>query len=305
MGGIERFLGVIDSAALQLDSGPATVLEQVLADSGYLDDLATQRSIEAEGRLENLSELVGSARGYETVSEFLETVGLVADTDGLPGDGDDSAVVLMTLHSAKGLEFPIVTLIGMEDGVFPHMRALGDPTELEEERRLAYVGITRAMVQLYLTNAWCRTLYGATQYNPPSRFLDEIPSELRQDVEGSRSGRRKGRPSSGSGGGFGSSSAYRTERREARRRDRIDGALGSGSSPSTGTGSARPSIDAPQPPRSDRLDIKIGSDVVHATFGDGVVLGVDGEGDKTEAVIHFGSVGEKRLLLAWAPLTLA
>lgn len=318
--GINDFLGVIDAAAQKLDSGPALVIEQILSESGYLDDLAAQRSIEAEGRLENLSELVGGAQGYETVSEFLETVGLVADTDQLPDEGDESAVVLMTLHAAKGLEFPVVFLMGLEDGVFPHMRALGDPTELEEERRLAYVGITRAEEQLYLTNAWCRTLYGATQYNPPSRFLDEIPDDLKVDAPGSGAGRRPGRPSTGSSFG-------RSEGRRARRRDWADDTDGAvigrgtgpggrlGSSGGTGSGSSagsfgrdpdcpRPSIDKPSPPRSDLLDIRVGSDVIHAKFGDGVVLAMDGEGDKTEAIINFPSVGEKRLLLAWAPLSL-
>src|SRR5690606_38330953 len=102
----------------------------------------------------------------------------------------DSSVVLMTLHSAKGLEYPAVFLIGLEDGVFPHLRAIGEPDELEEERRLAYVGITRARENLFLTHAWSRTLHGSTQYNPPSRFLDEIPANLVEEVGGSR--RRRG-----------------------------------------------------------------------------------------------------------------
>ena len=110
----------------------------------------------------------------------------MADTDEL--DDDDSSVVLMTLHSAKGLEFPVVFLIGLEDGVFPHLRSIGEPDQLEEERRLAYVGITRARERLYLSHAWSRTLYGSTQYNPPSRFLDEIPEALVEQVEGSRRG---------------------------------------------------------------------------------------------------------------------
>ena len=116
----------------------------------------------------------------------------MADTDEL--DDDESSVLLMTLHSAKGLEFPVVFLIGMEDGVFPHLRSIGEPDQLEEERRLAYVGITRARERLYLSHAWSRTLYGSTQYNPPSRFLDEIPEHLVEQVEGNRRGsRRSGR----------------------------------------------------------------------------------------------------------------
>ena len=158
----------------------------MLERSGYVAELEAERSIEAEGRLENLAELVGVARDFETVDEFLEQVGLVSDTDSL--DDEDSAVVLMTLHSAKGLEYPAVFLVGMEDGVFPHMRSMGEPDELEEERRLAYVGLTRAQQRLHLTHAWSRMLFGSTQYNPPSRFLDEIPAELVESIEGNRPG---------------------------------------------------------------------------------------------------------------------
>ena len=173
----------------EVEKGPAVLLEKVLDGSGYLAELEAERSIEAEGRLENLSELVGHAREFETVDEFLEQVSLVSDTDEIESD-DDSSVVLMTLHSAKGLEFPAVFLIGMEEGIFPHMRTLGEPDQLEEERRLAYVGITRAERRLSLSSAWSRMLHGSTQYNPPSRFLDEIPSELVEEV-GSNRGRRR------------------------------------------------------------------------------------------------------------------
>src|SRR6185503_9955836 len=128
---------------------------------------------------------------------YLEAVSLVADADEV--DDDETKVALMTLHTAKGLEYPVVFVIGMEDGVFPHLRSLGEPDELEEERRLAYVGITRARERLYLTNTWSRMLYGSTQYNPPSRFLDEIPSELLSHAEGSRETRNRHRESFGSG----------------------------------------------------------------------------------------------------------
>ena len=124
----------------------------------------------------------------------------MSDVDSL--DDDSTSVVLMTLHSAKGLEFPVVFLMGLEDGVFPHLRSLTDPDQLEEERRLAYVGITRARRRLYLTHAWSRTLFGGTQYNPPSRFLDEIPAELVRDVEGHRRASRSGRTYGRGGGGW-------------------------------------------------------------------------------------------------------
>ncbi|MDP6659379.1 MAG: 3'-5' exonuclease, partial [Candidatus Poseidoniia archaeon] len=163
------------------------------------DELTAEHSVEADGRLENLAELVGVARDFDDVADFLEQVGLVADTDDIPdpvddldgdesgsGTRDDGEVVLMTLHAAKGLEYPAVFIIGMEDGVFPHMRSLGDPDQLEEERRLAYVGITRARQRLHLSHARCRMLHGQTQYNPPSRFLEEIPDGLVREVDAGR-----------------------------------------------------------------------------------------------------------------------
>jgi DNA helicase II / ATP-dependent DNA helicase PcrA len=209
--GIAAFLDLLEGVDdLVADDKPAPLLQALLERSGYLAELEAERSIESEGRLENLAELVGSAQEAESVEQFLEQTALVADVDEL--DGDASQVVLMTLHSAKGLEFPVVFLIGLEDGVFPHLRSLGEPDELEEERRLAYVGITRAQDRLYLSHAWSRTLYGGTQYNPPSRFLDEIPSDLVEAIEqrrASRGGRTYGAGGwrRGDGGGSGSSGA--------------------------------------------------------------------------------------------------
>jgi DNA helicase II / ATP-dependent DNA helicase PcrA len=167
------------------DASPGDVLEAVLDKTGYVAELRQSSDPQDEGRVENLEELVSVAREFEearpdgTLGDFLEQVSLVADADEVP-DGDDSGgvVTLMTLHTAKGLEFPVVFLSGMEDGVFPHMRSLGDPKELEEERRLAYVGITRAEKRLYLSRAVVRSAWGSPSYNPASRFLDDIPSEL-------------------------------------------------------------------------------------------------------------------------------
>ncbi|MGH9084056.1 MAG: DNA helicase PcrA [Acidimicrobiales bacterium] len=299
--GIMQFLFLLDSVdQLAVDDRPAPLLEALLERSGYLDELRAERTIESEGRLENLAELVGSAQDAESIDQFLEQVSLVSDADEI--DGDDSQVVLMTIHAAKGLEFPAVFIIGLEDGVFPHLRSIGEPDELEEERRLAYVALTRAQERLYLTHAWSRTLYGGTQYNPPSRFLDEIPERLVQAIEqrrASRGGRTYGAGgygggSGGSGGGYGSSG-----RGASANRDRmVEAALragGRGGSTGTGTGPAKHGAEA--------LGIKIGDDVVHATFGEGVVLQLEGQGDKAEIVIRFPGVGEKRLLLSWAPLT--
>ena len=285
--GIAEFLALLDELAARVSEGPGPLLQAILDRTGYVADLQAEHSVEAEGRLENLAELVGVAQDYESVAEFLEQVSLVADTDELPEGEDDTSVLLMTLHAAKGLEFPSVFLVGMEDGVFPHLRSLGEPRELEEERRLAYVGITRARERLYLTNAWCRMLYGSTQYNPPSRFLDEIPAQLLQHAEGSRETRARQRAVSygswdreGSRSGGGSTISRSRE-------EIVERAL-------------RP--QGPVPSGAESLGLRIGDDVAHAKWGEGVIIDIEGAGDKAEALVHFPDVGEKRLLLSWAPL---
>jgi DNA helicase-2/ATP-dependent DNA helicase PcrA len=249
--------------------GPGPLLELIGERSGYLRELEAERTLESAGRIENIAELVGAAYEFETIDEFLESVSLVSDADELD---DQSHVTLMTLHTAKGLEYPCVFIIGMEEGIFPHMRALTEADELEEERRLCYVGLTRAQEKLYLSYAWSRTLWGSTQYNPPSRFLKEIPSELLKE-EGDR--------------------ALGADRMSNLRDEIVSSAMrranrGS-SSPTKTTG-------------AERLSLKPGDDVFHAKWGDGVILDISGEGDKAEAVVRFPSVGEKRLLLAWTPL---
>ena len=298
--GIATFLTLLDSiSAAHLDgAGPGELLESILSSSGYVAELEAEHSIEAEGRIENLAELVGAARDFESVDTFLEQVGLVADTDDL--DDDDSAVLLMTMHSAKGLEFPAVFIIGMEDGVFPHLRSIGEPDELEEERRLAYVGITRARERLYLSHAWSRTLYGSTQYNPPSRFLDEIPEALVESVQGNRRSSRRG------SGGYGSSSRASAERDVPT--GRTFGGSGTSSGGSAWAEHRERVVDSalkptpPSPSGADQLGLAVGDDVRHATFGEGVIQHLRGSGDKTEAVVHFRGIGEKTLLLSWAPL---
>ena len=192
-----EFVGLMDHLReIAMEAGVEAAAQAVLGDTGMLANLEAEKTIEAMGRVENLRELVGVAGEFETANEgaiigdeefdsldnsrrlevFLESTALVSDVD--EWDEGAGAVTLMTLHSAKGLEFPAVFITGMEDGVFPHMRSLGDPEELEEERRLAYVGITRAQDRLYLTSAWSRLLFGSSSYNPPSRFLQEIPDGL-------------------------------------------------------------------------------------------------------------------------------
>jgi DNA helicase-2/ATP-dependent DNA helicase PcrA len=259
-------------------ASPGVVLEELLRLTGYAAELEAERTVEAAGRLENVAELVGAAHDYESLASFLEDTALQSDQDEL--DGDDSKVLLMTLHTAKGLEFPVVFLIGLEDGVFPHQRSLAEPDELEEERRLAYVGITRARERLYLTHAWSRSMWGSTQYNPPSRFLREIPEQLVRAAEGSR-----GALSSGSSrrGGWGGGLSMRDRVVESAMRS------GRGATPVRGSG-------------ADSLGLRAGEDVVHGKWGEGVVLEVRGTGEKSEAVVRFPGLGEKTLALALAPL---
>src|SRR5947208_8234813 len=261
--GIRELVSLLEELRA-VDDGPRVVLEAVLSRTGYSAELENARSLEAQGRLENLAELVGVAGEHENIQEFLEAVSLVADQDELTDD--DSSVVLMTLHTAKGLEFPTVFIVGLEDGVFPHLRSLGEPDELEEERRLCYVGTTRARERLYLSHAWSRSLFGSTQYNPPSRFLKEIPEHLTSMVEGGRQARLAERGRAGI----------------------VESALrGRGATPARTTG-------------AEQLGLRVGDDVVHGKWGEGVVLEVIGEGDKAEGIVRFASVGEQRLLLEWA-----
>jgi DNA helicase-2/ATP-dependent DNA helicase PcrA len=188
-GALAGFVQVVDAlkAALEGGAGAARMVDTACDESGYVAELEEERTVEAIGRVENLKELVGVAAEFEvrnpegSVSDFLEQVSLVSEQDEY--DEEDPGVTMMTLHNAKGLEFDVVFMAGMEDGVFPHYRSMTDSGELEEERRLAYVGVTRARKRLYLTHAWSRSLFGNSNYNPPSRFLREIPEHLVRTLE--------------------------------------------------------------------------------------------------------------------------
>jgi DNA helicase II / ATP-dependent DNA helicase PcrA len=241
------------------------LLEAILHDTGYLDALEAERTIEAQGRIENLQELVEVARefdaraeeGADTLDAFLQQISLVADAD--TRRDDEGLVTLMTLHNAKGLEYPIVFIIGAEEGVFPHSRSL-DEGSLEEERRLAYVGMTRAMRDLYLTYARRRAVFGSQSFGLPSRFLAEIPPDL-VESEGAP-------PAFGGRGG--------------------------------GVGSRVPSWAASRT-EAPSADYRMGDDVVHAAFGDGVVTSVEPGGI---VVVRFASDGSERKLMAeYAPIT--
>jgi len=308
--GITQFVELLDGlSVVAADStyGPGDVLQLALDGSGYLAELDAEDTVEAHTRIENLGELVGSAREFMVIDEFMEQVALVADTDQLD---DGNQVVLMTLHSAKGLEYPTVFLAGVEEGVFPHVRALTEPAQMEEERRLAYVGITRAMQRLYMSHAWSRQLYGSTQYNPPSRFFDEIPAELvesKGNVTGRSSyGRQSYREERGA--------AYRSDPPPYRRAldEAADGGIDINADLKADQERHRDQVvDAAmragqqiaEPVNSQELGLHVGDQVEHPAFGVGAIIAVDGEGEKTEAVINFsGGVGLKHLSLAWAPL---
>lgn len=339
---IAGFVQLIDDLTQIAQTEPAaTCLEAVLEQTGYLQTLRESKDIQDESRVENLSELVDAVREFETdnpgstLEDFLEHVSLVADADQIPnkpkhtedGEGPTAAqiaaevaearsqgvVTLMTLHTAKGLEFPVVFLTGMEHGLFPHQRALTNEDEMSEERRLAYVGLTRARERLYLTRAETRSMWGQAQFNPVSPFIEEIPEEL---IEWKRL------PSSTAGGGwntgnnwqsggswgnstyserFGGAAANRNTYGERRRpaepsTSAVNGSAAYGLKAAT-AGSAAGRVQ----PKKEIPVLSVGDKVEHNSFGAGTVIAVEGSGDKTVAKVRFAKE-EKRLLLRYAPL---
>jgi DNA helicase-2/ATP-dependent DNA helicase PcrA len=282
---IRGFTSLMSELRATVPDGPVAVLEAVLARTGYLDELTAEDTIESAGRVENLQELVGVAQEFlERVPEgslagFLEQISLVADADQIPdADGSGGVVTLMTLHSAKGLEFPVVFLTGLEDGVFPHMRTLGDATELEEERRLAYVGITRARTRLYLTRSQVRSAWGQPSYNPASRFLEEVPGSLLD-------WRRLPQEPAAATTSRASAWAEEHTRPGFRRPGAAPGGKGGGP------------VARPVP------HLSIGDRVNHDAYGLGRVVATSGVGDSAEATVDFGDGGSaKRFLLRYAPL---
>ncbi|WP_069171099.1 DNA helicase PcrA [Streptomyces griseus] len=284
---VKRFNTLMEELRTIVESGagPAVVLEAVMERTGYLAELQSSTDPQDETRIENLQELAAVALEFEqeraeeegagTLAEFLEKVALVADSDQIPDEDEDGSgvITLMTLHTAKGLEFPVVFLTGMEDGVFPHMRALGQVKELEEERRLAYVGITRARERLYLTRAAMRSAWGQPSYNPPSRFLEEIPDAHLE-------WKRKGPMSAPAGPTSGITSSLSSARAK--------------SGPS-GFATRRAS-DKPV------VTLTVGDRVTHDQFGLGTVTAVEGFGDQAKATVDFGDERPKKLLLRYAPV---
>ncbi|MEU7619209.1 DNA helicase PcrA [Micromonospora rifamycinica] len=316
---IGEFVALLDGARELAEEGtPEEVLEALLTRSGYLTELEESLDPQDAGRVDNLQELVSVAREYTeriealggederaTLAGFLEQVALVADADQIPvqpGSTPDDAeaadavphqgvVTLMTLHTAKGLEFPVVFLTGLEDGVFPHLRSLGDTRELEEERRLAYVGITRARQRLYLSRAVTRSAWGQPSYNPPSRFLEELPPEL------VRWERTEGTYTSWAGGGGGVGG----------RADRAPGGRGgfTGGTPRAAELAKRLGVDASRLATASELPqgpkVSAGDRVNHQRYGLGRVLAVEGHGPSARAQIDFGDQ-TMWLVLRHAPL---
>lgn len=281
------------------------LVEEVLEKSGYREMLKADKTIESQSRLENIDEFLSVTKNFEekyddkSLVAFLTDLALVADIDKL--DEEDPAqqegVILMTLHAAKGLEFPVVFLIGMEEGVFPHSRSLFEEAEMEEERRLAYVGITRAEQQLFITNAQMRTLFGRTNINPPSRFIKEIPEELLESEQNKEATSRP-TPFGGRGSSFGGGSTTSFGGNSAGGRAR---AASPASQTARRTTAPSRGLTATG---GENLDWMVGDKAEHKKWGVGTVVSVKGDGDSKELDIAFPSpTGIKRLLAKFAPVT--
>ena len=271
-GAVHEFIDLIDSLR---DLRERVSLTQLTRDiwrrSGYIKELEVERTAQAESRLENLTEFLSVASEFETdagavsdLAEFLQRTALLVSSEIVEGE---EGVSLMTLHSAKGLEFPAVFLIGLEEGLFPHVRSIGSESEIEEERRLCYVGMTRAQERLYLVYAWSRMMFGQTGASRPSRFLDEIPDELLEHAGAVRPADRMGRYDD-SGWGV-----------EERKRD------------------SKKKRSQPA------LDVSPGDNITHTKWGDGIIVDIEGSGESAVATISFSDIGTKRVLLAYTPLT--
>jgi DNA helicase-2/ATP-dependent DNA helicase PcrA len=323
LSGLRAFASMMADVRALADTGagPSEILGSVLDRSGYLAELRASEDPQDQTRVENLAELHAVASEFEQsepegdLADFLERVSLVADSDQIPSDDggdeggevkpDQGVITLMTLHTAKGLEFPVVFLTGMEDGTFPHMRSLADTDQLAEERRLAYVGLTRARQRLYISRAAVRTAWGVPNEFPPSRFLDDLPEDLidwrRRESSNDRLrgpggflGGRSGYSTGGSGGS-GSGGGWRRDGATARRDDAPPRKTpGSGGAT---FGSATPRPDAAIP------TLTVGDRVTHDAYGLGTVVAVEGGGPNSVAKVDFGSEGTKRLLLRYSPVT--
>lgn len=290
-GAVEKFHELIAGfTKMQEYLSVTELVEQVIDKSGYRTMLENEKTIEAESRLENIEEFLSVTKAFEERSDdksligFLTDLALVADIDTLEKeDTSKGSIILMTMHAAKGLEFPVVFIIGMEENIFPHSRSLEDAAEMEEERRLAYVGITRAEQRLYLTCAGSRTIFGRSSYNRPSRFLQEISDDIIEQI--SKAGNRLDADDLPFGSG-------RNNRVQSQRR-------------TIGNVQTRSQIASLHSTGGDQLEWRAGDKAVHGKWGTGTVVSVKGEGDGLELDIAFPNIGIKRLLAKFAPITKA
>jgi len=277
---------MVNLTSMAAEESVSIALGKVLDRSGYLQDLREEKSEEAESRIENLMELVSAAREYETrtaeptLAGFVDQLSLLSDVDEESGSRD-ARVLMMTLHSAKGLEFPVVMIAGLEEGLFPHSRSAEDEAELEEERRLCYVGITRAQRRLVLTSAARRRVFGDYQSTDPSRFIDEIPAGLMEEVPSAylapqQSFSQFRGTSSGKGSGY-------------RGRSREDS----------------PVYSYEDEDQSVPSGLKPGLRVRHPAFGVGTIVSVEPLDDDTKLIVRFASVGQKTLRAKFAKLEVA
>lgn len=277
---LESFCELIsDLIALGEGSKPSEIVKAVLEKTRYIQELVAgeKDSVEAESKAQNLQELISVTRNFEkgqesgSLSDFLQEVALLSDIDTLKDD--NSGITLMTMHSTKGLEFPVVFLVGMDEGVFPFARSIVETGEIEEERRLCYVGITRAMDRLFLVSADSRMLFGSTSANPPSRFIEELPKEFVEEV--------------GSGSGAAVSAVT---------------ASGRGSSISSSSSSSRAQSDATRATDAQRCEWSAGAKVRHAQFGIGTIVSVSESGSDRILTVAFPDKGVKRLMESYASL---
>ncbi|MDM5297123.1 DNA helicase PcrA [Bacillus pumilus] len=277
---LDEFKQLIDQLTNMQDDFSVTELtEEILEKTGYREALKVEKTIEAQSRLENIDEFLSVTKNFEEQNEdkslvtFLTDLALVADIDKLDENEEENqdAVILMTLHAAKGLEFPVVFLMGMEEGVFPHSRSLMEDAEMEEERRLAYVGITRAEEELYLSSAKMRTLFGRTNMNLESRFIREIPADLLENLNEKKE----------------TKTPFGQTRERPQRRGPV----------------SRPQTQTIQNTGAGSIGWAVGDKAAHKKWGVGTVVSVKGSGDSTELDIAFPSpTGIKRLLAAFAPI---
>ena len=295
------------------------LMMQILNKSGYIASLKNENTVEAESRIENIEEFVTVANEFEkesaenTLTEFLNGISLASDTDSL--EESDELITLMTLHSAKGLEYPVIFLVGLEEGIFPGHQSMDNPEDIEEERRLFYVGITRAKEHLFLTFARRRTIFGSTSYNPPSRFLKEIPQDLLDGYEDAM--KEKDEEDEFEDNNFGWKYGKQYNREDGfnslwesnvttYKVDTVQSFSKQEAIPSTSFGrSAESFLASIQAKKSSAVDIskyKVGQRVFHKKFGEGVITKLEEEGDDIKVDLDFEKAGHKRLMAKFAGL---